>query len=123
MDFRPVKLKEYVKTGDALLAITDTDQRRPDNLMMASRSLPVLSSDVRKIDPDGLGTLVAEIVPLLSCLVFCSTKKNCESVAQLICRSLPPSLLKWRTNQKRNLSLALHVYTFRSIFSFIFSLI
>jgi POLQ-like helicase len=41
------------------------------------------------LDVDSLAGLVMEVVPQNSCLVFCPTKKNCENVAQLICRFLP----------------------------------
>jgi POLQ-like helicase len=36
------------------------------------------------MDPDGLTGLVQEVIPENSCLIFCSTKKNCEDVAMLI---------------------------------------
>ena len=42
-------------------------------------------------------------------LVFCPTKKNCESVAQMVSRSLPRSLLEWKTAEKRRLKMALQV--------------
>lgn len=40
-------------------------------------------------DPDQLAGLVLEVVPGNSCLVFCPTKKNCENVAQLLCKMFP----------------------------------
>ena len=52
---------------------------------------PVLSQyseQQRQRDPDGVGGLVAEVVPANSCLVFCATRKNCEAVARLICSAL-----------------------------------
>ena len=42
------------------------------------------SEAARQIDPDFLGGLVMDIVPKDSCLIFCSTKKNCENVANLL---------------------------------------
>ena len=40
-------------------------------------------------DPDRLTGLVQEVIPEKSCLIFCATKKNCENVAELLCRLLP----------------------------------
>ena len=40
----------------------------------------------RARDPDMLAALVAEVVPEFSCLVFCATKRSCESTAQLLCQ-------------------------------------
>ena len=40
-------------------------------------------------DPDQLLTLVLEVIPRHSCLVFCSTKKNCQSVALLLVKFMP----------------------------------
>lgn len=45
--------------------------------------------EVLSLDPDHLGGLVSEIIPDDSCLVFCPSKKNCESVAVLLSRVLP----------------------------------
>lgn len=41
-----------------------------------------------------VGGLVGEVVPEHSCLVFCPTKRNCETLAELICRILPKELTK-----------------------------
>lgn len=94
--------------GDTLLEVCGTD-RRQENLMMPARSIPSPSAAARKMDPDGLGVLVAEIAPEHSCLVFCPTKKNCESVAQLVSRNLPPGVLEWKPAEKRKLRQALQV--------------
>lgn len=40
------------------------------------------------MDPDHLIALVTEVIPNYSCLVFCPTKKNCENVAEMICKYL-----------------------------------
>ena len=40
------------------------------------------------MDPDQLGTLVLEVAPQSSCLVFCPTKKNCQNVALLLAKCL-----------------------------------
>ncbi|XP_075736362.1 mutagen-sensitive 301 isoform X2 [Rhipicephalus microplus] len=54
-------------------------------------------------DPEQLSLLVAETVPQHSCLVFCPTKQNCESVALLLARFLPQSLLDHKREQKEAL--------------------
>jgi len=47
------------------------------------------TAEQKSLDVDCLAALVLEVVPHNSCLVFCPTKKNCENVAQLICRFMP----------------------------------
>lgn len=42
-----------------------------------------------QLDPDQLTSLVTEVVPASSCLIFCSTKKSCQNVALLLTRTLP----------------------------------
>lgn len=46
------------------------------------------SEALKKMDPDHLVALVTEVIPNYSCLVFCPTKKNCENVAEMICKFL-----------------------------------
>ena len=115
-DFRPVKLREYIKTGDTILEIHGNNCRH-EELMTPVRSLPAPSPAARKMDPDGLGVLVAEMAPEHCCLVFCPTKKNCESVAQLVSRNLPPSVLEWKPTEKRKLKQALQVSFFIQLLS------
>lgn len=107
-DFRPVQLREFIKVGDSLLEVNDNHRRR-DNILEPARMLSAPVAAIRQMDPDGLGMLVAEVVPDHCCLVFCPTKKNCESVAQLISRTLPKSILEYKTNEKRQLRQALQV--------------
>lgn len=77
--------------------------------MKHSRSVSATSATNRKNDPDGLSVLVSEVAPEHSCLVFCSTKKNCESVAKLVSSNLPPTLQQWKTAEKLKLRRALEV--------------
>ena len=94
--------------GDILLQVNE-DQRKHENHLEHCRSFTSQTAASRRIDPDGVGVLVAEVVPQHCCLVFCPTKKNCESVAQLVSRTLPRSLLEWKVAEKRRLKQALKV--------------
>ncbi|KAI4458912.1 putative dna polymerase theta [Holotrichia oblita] len=84
-NFRPVELVEYVKCA--------------------------IFGKIKKIDPDFLGGMVMEVVPNDSCLIFCSSKKNCENVATLLCRVLPVSLKDVKINEKADLKKALEEET------------
>jgi len=46
------------------------------------------SSGMQKMDPDHIIALATEVIPQLSCLIFCATKKNCENLAGMICKYL-----------------------------------
>ena len=48
----------------------------------------VVTTPTAQADPDQLVSLVLEVIPS-SCLIFCSTKKNCENVAMMLARGLP----------------------------------
>jgi POLQ-like helicase len=61
------------------------------------------TTEMRNEDPDNLVTLVKEVIPNESCLIFCQSKKNCESVALLLARFLPAEL----KYHKRDLKLKL----------------
>ncbi|XP_037686072.1 helicase POLQ-like isoform X8 [Choloepus didactylus] len=83
--FRPVELKEYLKINDAIYEVDS----RAENGITFSRLLNYKYSEtLKKMDPDHLVALVTEVIPNYSCLVFCPTKKNCENVAEMICKFL-----------------------------------
>ncbi|XP_023581484.1 helicase POLQ-like isoform X4 [Trichechus manatus latirostris] len=83
--FRPVELKEYLKINDEIHEVDS----KAENGITFSRLLNYKYSDtLKKMDPDRLVALVTEVIPNYSCLVFCPTKKNCENVAEMICKFL-----------------------------------
>ena len=59
------------------------------------------SNTLKNMDPDHLVALVTEVIPNYSCLVFCPTKKNCENVAEMICKSLSKEHLKHKEKEKQ----------------------
>nr|XP_010333053.1 helicase POLQ-like isoform X2 [Saimiri boliviensis boliviensis] len=58
------------------------------------------SDTLKKMDPDHLVALVTEVIPNYSCLVFCPSKKNCENVAEMICKFLSKEYLKHKEKEK-----------------------
>ncbi|KAM9677657.1 helicase POLQ-like isoform 2-T2 [Trichechus inunguis] len=95
--FRPVELKEYLKINDEIHEVDS----KAENGITFSRLLNYKYSDtLKKMDPDRLVALVTEVIPNYSCLVFCPTKKNCENVAEMICKFLSKEYLKHREKEK-----------------------
>ncbi|XP_021525286.2 helicase POLQ-like isoform X5 [Aotus nancymaae] len=95
--FRPVELKEYLKINDTIYEIDS----KAENGMTFSRFLNYKYSDtLKKMDPDHLVALVTEVIPNYSCLVFCPSKKNCENVAEMICKFLSKEYLKHKEKEK-----------------------
>ncbi|KAM5282743.1 helicase POLQ-like isoform 2-T4 [Hipposideros larvatus] len=98
--FRPVELKEYLKINDAIYEVDS----KAENGITFSRLLNYKYSDtLKKMDPDRLVALVTEVIPNYSCLVFCPTKKNCENVAEMICKFLSKEYMKHREKEKQEL--------------------
>ncbi|ELW63893.1 Helicase POLQ-like protein [Tupaia chinensis] len=98
--FRPVELKEYLKINDTIYEVDS----KAENGMTFSRLLDYKYSDaLKKMDPDHLVALVTEVIPNYSCLVFCPSKKNCENVAEMICKFLSKEYLKQREKEKQEL--------------------
>ncbi|XP_029455368.1 helicase POLQ-like isoform X3 [Rhinatrema bivittatum] len=90
-DFRPVQLKEYVKLKDNIYEVNSKEE----NCLNFSRLLNYkYSSSMQKMDPDHLIALVTEVIPNYSCLVFCPTKRNCENVAEMICKYLSKVVIR-----------------------------
>ncbi|KAM9306729.1 helicase POLQ-like [Pholidichthys leucotaenia] len=96
-DFRPVELKEYVKLGDT---IYEVDPKEEDCFKFSRVISFKYSSGMQKMDPDHIIALVAEVIPVHSCLLFCPTKKNCENVASMICKYLKKGFLQHHVAEK-----------------------
>ena len=102
-DFRPVELKEYVKIGSDILSI-DGKKKFVSEAFTYERTVgDRYKSGMLKRDPDHIAGLVLEVVPESSCLIFCATKQNCESVALLLTELLPKELRDDRKDEKINL--------------------
>ncbi|XP_062599210.1 helicase POLQ-like, partial [Saccostrea cucullata] len=82
-DFRPVKLTEHVKLEDNIFEV-QKGQTLQESLSHQRTVAFQYSPEMNKLDPDHLLGLVTEVVPGHSCLIFCSTKKNCENVALML---------------------------------------
>ncbi|KAJ1529775.1 hypothetical protein ONE63_006521 [Megalurothrips usitatus] len=107
-DFRPVELKEYIKCDQTIYSIHRNLIGSNDSPLQIERTLESKYSEEQlQTDPDQIGTLVAEVVPDDSCLVFCPSRKNCENVALLICQTMPKDLMNVRVEEKRALYKAL----------------
>ena len=78
-----MELLEYVKIGMCVYSVAG----RKGDVINLNPVRDIL--DEIKMDPDQLCSLVAEVVPQSSCLVFCPTKKNCQNVALLLAKYLP----------------------------------
>ncbi|XP_078455497.1 helicase POLQ-like isoform X2 [Lampetra planeri] len=102
-DFRPVELREYIKLGDSIYEVNNKalcPEERFDFIRLLSYKY---STGMLKMDPDHIVALVTEVIPAHSCLVFCPTKKNCENVAEMICKYLAKTFLQHREQEKRAL--------------------
>ncbi|XP_013106614.2 helicase POLQ-like [Stomoxys calcitrans] len=106
--FRPVELKEYIKCGKDILQI-NLEGKSLEEIFVYNRSVNFNYSEaVLRSDPDHLAGLVTECAPKNGCLIFCSSRKNCENVAILLSRVLPKSkFLEYRKSEKADLMDAL----------------
>ncbi|XP_077131898.1 helicase POLQ-like [Ranitomeya variabilis] len=99
-NFRPVELKEFVKLRDS---IYEVDNKSENNFTLSRLLNYKYSSNMLRIDPDHIIALVTEVIPNQSCLVFCPTKRNCENVAEMICKYLNKAYLSHREAEKKAL--------------------
>ncbi|XP_011494066.1 PREDICTED: helicase POLQ-like [Ceratosolen solmsi marchali] len=96
-NFRPIAIKEYVKCESEIwLVDSRTEELFTDKKIINYK----YSEKALQLDPDYLGGLVMDVVPNDSCLIFCSSKKNCENVAMLLTRVLFKSLESHKVDEK-----------------------
>ncbi|XP_025267746.1 helicase POLQ-like [Camponotus floridanus] len=103
-NFRPVEIMEYVKCENDIWVVNLNNE---ELLVHMSSNDYKYSEDIAMLDPDRIGGLVMEVVPNDSCLIFCSSRKNCENVALLLVKVLPKSLKNYKVEKKRTLLSAL----------------
>ncbi|KAJ8958309.1 hypothetical protein NQ318_017455 [Aromia moschata] len=89
-NFRPVELTEFVKCGKEIAKINWSYSKESELLVEPKKLHYKYSDSLLKLDPDMLGGLVMDVIPKGSCLIFCASKKNCENVANLLCRLCKP---------------------------------
>ena len=100
-NFRPVELTEYLKYDKDIFLINSKESE--ENRFIKQRTIDFSSynnESMRSSDPDYLIGLALEVIPTKSCLIFCSTKRNCENVATLLATHLPKDLTLYRRNEK-----------------------
>lgn len=102
-DFRPVELTEYAKIGNEIFSINQKASCVSEAFEKLRECGSSYNEKIRKRDPDHLLELVMEVCPKFSCLIFCATKKNCESVSILLCDLLPNQLTAYKGEEKKNL--------------------
>ncbi|XP_064096289.1 helicase POLQ-like [Macrobrachium nipponense] len=102
-NFRPVALTEFVKIGDQIWEL-NTSAKTEDELLYKQRlcCFPY-TREQKQLDTDMIGGLVGEVVPDHSCIVFCPTRRNCETLAELICQILPRTITKIKRTEKVSL--------------------
>uniref|UniRef100_A0A915PQJ4 Uncharacterized protein n=1 Tax=Setaria digitata TaxID=48799 RepID=A0A915PQJ4_9BILA len=96
--FRPVKLVEKVKIGSSLYII------QPDGKLEfevdLGENVCIASEKLKNRDPDGLVSLLNDIVPKRSVLIFCPTKQNCENVCKMVSHLMPRSVRERRKAER-----------------------
>jgi len=109
-DFRPVELKEYYKMGHDIYEVPKASDP-VDKIykpMKTIRHNQDQNKDLLAQDPDQLLPLVLEVIPKHSCLIFCSTKKNCQNLALLLVKFMPRYLIQVKANERHQLMKALY---------------
>ncbi|CAG9801302.1 unnamed protein product [Chironomus riparius] len=107
-DFRPIELKEFLKTGTELYKINHK-ATNPSGILKKTEKVIGRSytPEMLKRDTDHIGYFVYKAAMESSCLIFCATKVNCENVALLIAECLPKELMKKKNDEKKDLIAAL----------------
>uniref|UniRef100_A0A6F7PH32 Helicase POLQ-like n=1 Tax=Haemonchus contortus TaxID=6289 RepID=A0A6F7PH32_HAECO len=91
--FRPVELHEYVRIEQNMWKINSDGELEHNAVLPANR--------LSKADPDGLCQLLIGVIPRRSVLIFCPTKKSCESVALMVARCVPEDVRKRRIDDRK----------------------
>ncbi|XP_006825666.1 helicase POLQ-like [Saccoglossus kowalevskii] len=99
-NFRPVELKEYVKVEDSIFEIKSNALFK---LYIQCIFSQYYKGAILQEDPDHLLGLVLEVIPNHSCLVFCSTKRNCQHVAEMLCRHMSRKIMDHKRKEKKEL--------------------
>ncbi|XP_041473408.1 helicase POLQ-like [Lytechinus variegatus] len=111
-NFRPVELNEYIKLEDNIFEVNPGSNLPEDEKFTHARTITFpYNKAMLKNDPDHLVGLALEVIPTNSCLFFCATKKNCQNVAENICRYIPRNrakqLFQHKHKEKEELLLSL----------------
>nr|XP_054763892.1 helicase POLQ-like [Lytechinus pictus] len=111
-NFRPVELNEYIKLEDNIFVVNPGSNLPEDEKFTHARTITFpYNKAMLKNDPDHLVGLALEVIPTNSCLFFCATKKNCQNVAENICRYIPRNrakqLFQHKHKEKEELLLSL----------------
>ena len=111
-NFRPVELQEHVKVDSDIIKI-DKRLEEKDQFKF-TRKMPVeLDNMIKKIDPDSVTELVLESFPAHSVLLFCDSKKRCETVAEMLTKVISmkaekcEEILQHRAEERKSLLSAL----------------
>ncbi|KYM99877.1 Helicase POLQ-like protein [Cyphomyrmex costatus] len=103
-NFRPVKITEYVKCGNDMWVVNLNNEELLVDMITNDYKY---SDDIAILDPDRIGGLIMEVIPNDSCLIFCSSRKNCENLALLLAKILSKNLYNNKVNEKMTLLNAL----------------
>ncbi|XP_068670682.1 helicase POLQ-like isoform X1 [Montipora foliosa] len=108
-DFRPVELKEFYKLGCDIYEVPKASDPL-DKIYKPVRTVKNKQGQNKELltqDPDQLLALVLEVVPKHSCLIFCSTKKNCQNLALLLVKFMPSEMMQVKAQERHQLMKAL----------------
>ncbi|VDM96824.1 unnamed protein product [Thelazia callipaeda] len=91
--FRPVKLVEKVKIGRSLYLVNEEGKLEFE--------MSLAENKLRNRDPDGLVSLLKDIVPKRSVLIFCPTKQNCENVCKMVSYLVPKNVCERKKTERQ----------------------